>query len=69
MVSHFSFQGGSELVETMRVKVLGGAGIRDLNNGDVVDFFPNGEVIHVPILCLLDCYCVSFLLEANSVGK
>ena len=39
MVSHFPFQCSSELFEPTRLKVLGGAGIRDLNNGDVVDFF------------------------------
>ena len=69
MVSHLAFQGGSELVKTMCLKVLGGAGIRDIHNGDVVDFFTNGEVIHVRVLCLLDSCCGNFVLEAHSVGK
>ena len=69
MVSHFSFQGGSKLVETMRVKVLGGAGIRDLNNGDVVDLFPNGEGRHGRVLLLLYICCGNFVLEAHSVGN
>ena len=68
MVSHFSFQGGIELVEPTRLKVLGGAGTRDLCNGDVVDFFPNCEERHGPVLDLLDSCCGNFLLEAHSVG-
>ena len=69
MVSHFSFQGGSKLVEPTRLKVLGGAGIRDLHNGDVMDFFPNGYGRHGRVLRLLDSCCSNFLLESHSVWK
>ena len=69
IVSHFSFQGGSKLVKPTCLKVLGGAGIRDLYNGDVVDFFPNGDGRHVCVLRLLDSCCTNFVLEAHSVGE
>ena len=69
MVSHFSFQGGIKLVKPARLKVLGGACIRDIHNGDVVDLFTNGEVINGRVLRLLDSCCSNFVLEAHSVGK
>ena len=69
MVAHFAFQGGSELVEPARLKVLGGAGIRDIHNGGVVEFFPNGEGRHGCVLRLLNICCGNFVLEANSAGK
>ena len=67
MVSHFSFQSGSKLVKPTRLKVLGVNGIRDLHHGDVVDFFPNGEGIHVRVLRLLYICCVNFVLEDRSI--
>ena len=69
MVSHFPFQFSSELVKPTRLKVLGGTGIRDFHNGDVVDFFPNGEGRYGCVLRLLDRCCVNFVLEAHSVGN
>ena len=68
MVSHFSVQGSSELVEPTCLKVLGDAGIRDLHNDNVVDVFPNGEVRHGHVMRLLDSCCGNFVLEAHSVG-
>ena len=69
MVYHFFFQGGSELFEPTRLKLLGGAGIRNLHNGDVVDLFTNGEGRHGRVLLLLYSCCGNFVLEAHSVGK
>ena len=69
MVSHFAFQGGSELVRPTRLKVMGSAGIRDLHNGEVMDFFPNGEGRHDRVLRLLDSCCGNFVLGAHSVGN
>ena len=69
MVSHFSFQGGSHLVEPTRLKVLGGAGIRDLHNGDVVEFFPNGEGRYGRVMRLLGSFCSNSVLESHIVGK
>ena len=57
------------MVEPTRINVLGDAGIRDLHNGDVVDFFPNGEGRNGRVLHLLDSCYGNFLLEAHSVGK
>ena len=68
MVSNFDFQGGSELVELKRLNVLGGAGIKDLHNGDVVDFFANGEGRHGRVMYLLDSCCGNFLLDYYSAG-
>ena len=42
------------MVEPTRLKLLGGAGIRDIHNVDVANFFPNGEGIHVRVIRLLD---------------
>ena len=65
MVSHFPFQFSSELVEPTRLKVLGGAGIRDLHNGDVVEFFPNGEGRHGCVLRLMDSCYGNFVLGGS----
>ena len=62
MDSHFSFQGCSELVKPTRLKVLGGAGIRGLHNGDVVEFFPNVEGKHGCVMRLLDIFRGDFVL-------
>ena len=67
MVSHFPFQGGSELVKPTRFKVLGGAGIRCIHNRCVVELFPNVEGRHGRVMHLLDSCCGNFVLEAHSV--
>ena len=69
MVSHFSFQGGSKLVKPTQLKVMGGNGIRDFHNGDVVELFPNGEGRHGSVLRLLDSCCRNVVLGDHSVGK
>ena len=69
IVSHFYFQGVSNLVKTTRLKVMGGAGIRDHYNGGVVDLFTNGEGRHGHVLSLLDSFCGKFVIESHSVGK
>ena len=69
MVSHFSFQGGSELVKPTRFKVLGGAGIRYIHNRYVVELFPNVEGRHGRVMHLLDSCCGNFVLEAHSVRE
>ena len=47
--------------------MLGGAGIRDIHNGDVLDFFPNGEGRNGNTLRIMDSCCGNFVLEAHSV--
>ena len=65
----FPFKAVASWSNPRALKCWGSAGIRDLHNGYVVEFFPNVEGRNSCVRCLLDICCGNSVLKAPSVGK